>query len=331
MKLNGEALFDYLTEQGLQPSLLEDDTEIVVDCPSPECAGKSPKLYISPDTGGWICFRCHEEGNLHQFLMRVAELTGPEAFEVTRKLRGKGDNDDEREWVKTKEKPKPSEPTNLMLPATFRPIDYNTPEVFKRYLKQRHVSLELAAARNMGYAISGRYNHRVIIPVVNDGVLYTYIARTVLTICPSCTEVMDRCACSHKYPKVLTPSSAEGARPSLALYNLDAVRDAKMNALVITEGVFDALRLPHQAVALMGSGASLTQRTLIAGLAHGRDVILALDPDPAGFKGTLKLADALMSSLIKVRVALLPDGEDVGSMKATGLQQALLNARPYTI
>lgn len=329
MKLNGEALFDYLNDQGLSPSLLEDDTEIIVDCPSPECSGKAPKLYISPDTGGWICFRCHEEGNLHQFLMRVVDLSGPEAFDVTRKLRG-GD-DDEREWTRPKDKPKPTEPTNLMLPATFRPIDYNTPDVFKRYLKKRHVSLELAAARNMGYAISGRYNHRIIVPVENDGTLYTYIARTVLTICPGCTEPMDKCACNHRYPKVLTPSSAEGARPSLALYNLDAVRDAKMNSLIITEGVFDALRLPHQAVALMGSGASVTQRTLIAGLAHGREVILALDPDPAGFKGTLKLADALVSSLIKVRVAILPDGQDVGSMVGTELEEALNKSRPYSL
>jgi DNA primase len=97
------------------------------------------------------------------------------------------------------------------------------------------------------------------------------------------------------------------------------------------EGVFDALRFPYEAVALMGSSASTTQVTLLAGLARGRDVILALDPDTAGYLGAVKVANALASKLVPVRVALLPKGSDIGSLGAEAAEPYLANASRFIL
>lgn len=326
--IKSDALYDYLFDQGLQPEYVEEDTQIVVCCPM--CEDDRPRLYVSSETGAFICFHCHEQGNLHQFLMRVCNLDGNEAFEQGRLIRGS--REDEIDYFEHREERKKEVTAVLTLPRQFHTIDRAAPVQFLKYLEKRHVSPELAINRGIGYAVTGRYAYRVIVPVKNDGHLYTYIGRTVLTQCPNCTELVDDCTCRpYKYPKVLTPTKKQGAQPSHTLYNLEVVHRTRPERLVVVEGVFDALRLPTSSVALLGSSASATQVTLIAGLARGREVILALDPDEAGYKGTLKVADLLSSEMVKVRVALLPEGEDVGSIDQPTLDRCLQEARPYIV
>ena len=99
----------------------------------------------------------------------------------------------------------------------------------------------------------------------------------------------------------------------------------------MVEGVFDALRLPNEAVATLGASASATQITLIAGLARGRECIVCYDSDQAGYLGAIKVAEALTSATIPVRVALLPIGKDPGSMKLSALEKALQQSRRYVL
>ena len=330
MRLNSSALYRWLTEEGHQPDYMEEETEITICCPL--CKDDRARLYVSCESGAWTCFHCHESGNLHQFLMRCMELDGSDAFDVGRHFR-MSDDGEQRDYFEVRERevePKPVE--ILTLPQSFRPITQDSPDIFKNYLGRRGVSVELAASRGIGYSLSGRYAYRVILPVQNDGMLYTFVARSVLQACPNCQEKIDDCTCRpYKFPKVLTPTSKLGARPSYTLYNLDAVRRTKPSPPIVVEGAFDALRLPNRAVGLLGSSASTTQLTLLAGLARPSGIILCLDGDTAGYKGTLKIAEALASEMIKVKVALLPDGRDPGSLNIYDLEQCLEAAKPYIL
>lgn len=327
MPLDVKAVFEWLAEENFQPELVEEDTEITVCCPL--CGDDRPRLYVSTESGQFICFHCHEEGNFHQFLMRVGDMSGSKAMS----LKSEFTTTDPQDWFDAP--PKLVTPKNdaiLRLPPSFKLIDHNTPDEYLRYLEYRGVSVELAMAKGIGYATSGKYAWRIIVPVRNDGKLYTFIARTILAQCPNCREAINDCVCQpRKFPKVLTPETKEGAVPRLTLYNLDAVLKSKSPRVVVVEGVFDALRLPNEAVAVMGSSASRTQITLLTGLLRGRTCVLALDPDTAGYLGTVKVADALTAELIQVSVATLPEGEDVGSLDSAELARYLNQARRYVL
>lgn len=320
-------LFDYLQTQGLEPEFVEEDSEITVCCPL--CGDDRPRLYINSETGAWLCFHCHEEGSLHQFLLEVCNLSGPDAFELTHQWQA--DNDDEFYVERTKRKQAEVDAV-LKLPPAYRPITDEAPEAFKRYLAKRGVGVQLAEARKIGYALQGRYANRVILPVEQDGFLYTFIARTILKTCPNCNFAINDCTCRpYKFPKVLTPFKKEGSKPSHAVYNYDAVAASHSRRLVIVEGAFDALRLPNEAVALMKSSVSGLQLTILAGLARQRDVYICLDGDEAGYKGAVKLAEQLAAETIQARVALLPDGSDPGSLTVEELEGFLSSARRFVL
>ena len=325
-EIKTEALFDYLFEQGFQPEYYEEDTEIVVCCNL--CGDDRPRLYINSDTGAWVCFHCGESGGLHRLLLAVCELNGHEAFELGRTLRNR-EADDIRDYFELSIKKEDPVAMPVVLPQQMHAVDESTPALFSKYLARRHVSLELARARGIGYCVTGRYAYRIVIPVENDGHLYTFIARSVLNKCPTCTERLDACTCRpRQFPKVLTP---KGGHPRLTVFNFDHVRRSISPRVVIVEGVFDALRCPTEAVALLGSSASPTQLALVAGLSRGREVVIALDGDEAGYRGAAKLADALTSELVKVRVALLPTDSDPGSMDKEELDRCLESALRYVI
>lgn len=325
-----EALYNWLYEEGYEPELVEDDTQVAIPCPI--CDDDRPRLYIGTDTGAWICFHCGEQGGLQRFLITGHGLSGGDAFEVQRKMKPRR-SDDEDLFDHFEPKPKKEKVVEkLTLPWDYHPIGHDSPKVFTRYLEGRGIDIDLAAEHGLGFAVSGRYANRIIVPNQSDGKLYTFIARTVLKKCPSCEETIDECSCRpFRFPKVLTPTKKHGAEPSLTLYNLDWVRRSKSKRVVVVEGWADALHRPDEAVALSGSKASATQLTLLAGLARGREIILALDGDEAGYKGTFKIAEALTAEMVRVKVALLPDGFDPGEMDQEEFEECLAKAQAFTL
>lgn len=327
--LKANELVSYLTEEGFDPDFAEDGEEIIFCCPL--CDDDRSRLYVNTQTGGWKCFHCDEHGNLHQLLINVVGLNGSQAFSLRDRVWENGDYDVDV-IIKRREQMETVSNIPLHLPSDMEPIDQNTPQRYLNYLVKRHVSPELAATMGIGFVADGYWGRRIIVPVESDKHLYTFIARTLMTKCPNCDEVLNACTCRpFKYPKVLTPTKKRGAQPRLTLFNLDTLRNGNAGRLVITEGVFDALRLPNEAVATLGASASPTQITLLAGIARGRDTIVAYDPDQAGYTGALNVAKALSSMLVPVRVAVLPEGEDCGSIDRTLLEKCLKRARRFVL
>lgn len=322
--LKAVKFYDWLTDAGFQPELVEDDEEIIVCCPL--CNDDRPRLYISTERGNWICFHCSEQGNLYRFIQVATGAPTSEAFELQQRLTST-DAEEPDDFFDVRHLEKKQAPaTALTLPMSFRPAGPNMPTEFKQYLASRGIGEAVAALRGIGYSESGRYAKRIIIPVINDGHLHTFIARTILTQCPNCMELLDACTCSPiKYPKVLTPSTKNGATPALAIYNYDQVLASTNRPAIVMEGWADALAsYPDQAVALMGSKVSRTQLMLLTILgrnSHG--LILCLDGDFAGYNGATKIAEALSAELIKVRVAILPMSKDPGKLIEAGKKDVL--------
>ena len=330
-EVDGDRLFDLLAREGLDPEWMEEETEIAIACPL--CEDDRPRLYIGSDTGAWICFHCDEQGGFMQLLGHVVSLDTHQQMEARRRIVDEAVDDP---WAAQTAEPKREAPNGdarlaaaCELPSEFKPFSAGVaPEVFNRYLLYRRINLALASVRGLGYAVGGRYARRLVVPVANDGFLFTFVARSVLAGCPNCEEPFEDCTCERRFPKVLTPS---GGKPKLSLYNLDFVRVSQSERVVVVEGVFDALSLPAEGLALLGSSLSPTQLLLLAGVSRGRQVYVALDGDKAGRAGARRVADALISALVPCFIASLPDGADPNSLERDQLEDCLTKAKRYVL
>lgn len=317
--INGESLYTILHEEGFDPDFTEEDEEIAIICPL--CEDDEPRLTINAESGAWICFRCGERGGPLQIFTVICDMEGADAMDKLREIRS--DTGFTRVVAPRIETPF----EGVELPPEYIPVDETSPPFVLKYLTKRKVSVSLAQEHHIGYALEGRYAYRVILPVVTDGVLYSFVARTMFKRCPECLQKLGSCTCEYEFRKVLTPT---GGKPSLTLYNYEAVREAGTSggsAVVLVEGSFDALRRHTNSLALLTSHVSPAQVTLLAALR--RPVILCLDGDDAGRHGTQQSAEALVSAMIPTLVATLSEGEDPGSVEDEYYQEVLDNAKPF--
>ena len=162
----------------------------------------------------------------------------------------------------------------------------------------------------MGYCTAGFYSGRVIIPVYGKPrrTLYTFVARAVTLA-------------AEARGKVLYPPHS---RPGGTLFNLDRVQPGP---LILVEGVFDALRVPSRAVAVLGSQLSAAQMELLTQLGtEWHPIIVCMDGDRAGRQASKAILKQLWGNMLPDREAILPDGVDPADAPAEVLADALAYA-----
>lgn len=328
--IDTEGLFELLLGEGFDPEFVEEEEEITIICPL--CEDDKPRLHVNAGSGTWICFHCDARGSFMDLFRQVIGLNPDEAYEANRKLRTE---DDRPRAATSKAEPEnDTPPEDVDLPTGYRPFvdleDHREDRVnaqapYLNYLLGRGISLQTAMTRRMGYAVNGKYRHRVIVPAYTGGILYGYMARTILKTCPVCLAPLDSCMCEPPYKKVLQP---DGGHPKMTLYNYDFVLRSEAKRAIVMEGWGDALRLPLEGLALMGSSISPHQIRLLHALhLRGKEIIICLDGDEAGRSGAKKVTEALISCMIPCKLAQLPDGVDPGSAVMIVLQDRLIQAR----
>ena len=218
--------------------------EIRVNCPDSihiPRVGKSDvkrRLYINPRKNAAHCFRCG--------------FGTKDAAGLVQRLRLDVGLQD---WGDAPE----ADRGEVRLPDDFT-LDYTiTPfgSQAMAYLEARNLSRLTIAAYGIGYCTRGPQAFRVVIPVIEDGALVTWQARDWTGTYRS---------------KYMTP---KGARPD-AMFNYDRARGT--GVLVLVEGIFDALRLPEYAIALLGKGWNDAKRAKIL-RAKPNTVYVMLDAD----------------------------------------------------
>ena len=115
-----------------------------------------------------------------------------------------------------------------------------------------------------------------------------------------------------------------GFHKSLEVYNLDRAVATGQRGLIVVEGFFDAMKL-HQAgfpfvVALMGCSMSEEQERLL--VAHAEMVLLMLDGDEAGQKGTDEILLRLGRKVWTKTVTIL-DGKQPDQLSTKELKELL--------
>lgn len=196
---------------------------------------------------------------------------------------------------------------NPPLGFTLKNLDY---ERAYAYAEIRGISRTTAEQFGLAVALSGGYKGRLIIPIIDyqDGqdVLVGYAAR----------------ALDESEPKYLFPSREKGFFKSHLAFNLALVRGQR--AAVVTEGFFDCMKVTQAGfpcVSLMGSDISSHQAELLC--THFERLVLFLDGDAAGRRGTDRALVEIGRRGRYVRAVLLPDGSQPDELAADEIKRLL--------
>ena len=289
--MNVTRLIATLESKDFRVEHAEQETELIINCPL--CYSEEKKLYISTDNGSWICFRCDARGGLRDLLLRVCEMTMNEAVPLEMSLVAGAKKRAGMARVR------PSPASIIDLPKTFHLLgldDIASPAA--HYLEGRGIGLPQAMALGIGYCIFGYYQYRVIVPVMTQGALRTFVARSWL----------DKPA-----KKVLMPPGSQAERALFGYDNLENGRPLPEH-IILVEGVFDAIGLWNAGYpatfATLGAHVTDLQRNLIKQL-KPKSVTLLRDDDEAGQKAALKEGQALSEAMLTVKIAHL-GGVDPG-------------------
>jgi DNA primase len=244
----------------------------------PFCNHKKPKLEIDLNTNDkgenkYACWVCGTKGRKISKLLKLLKVSKEDALNVLKYVK-KG-TVEEYYQAETRK--------GLTLPAEFKPLvsSTDTSNTFKRarhYLASRGVFEPEIRKYQIGYADSGEYAGRIIIPSYNEfGVLDFYIGRSI----------------QDAYVKYLKPE----------IESTDFIFfDSFINwnkPVVLCEGVFDAMAIKINAVPLLGKFAkSILKRRILE--FDTPMVYVALDQDAK--KEAVKLGEDLMRLGIRVGV-----------------------------
>ena len=182
----------------------------------------------------------------------------------------------------------------IELPSEFislcnKDVSLNSLEA-RRYLRDRGITKENILFWKMGFAVSGEFEGRIIIPSFNDmGKLNYFIAR----------RYDDKNWMRYKNPKV----------------NKDIIFNELMidwnEDITIVEGVFDAIKAKN-AIPLLGSTLREESKLFKQLLKHDSEIYIALDPDAE--KKAERLIKSLMSYDAEVYKIDISGKKDVGEM-----------------
>ncbi len=319
--------------------------------PCPFHQGKHDNFSVSP-RGGYVCFVCHEKGDVFTFVEKrlgldfveavkwVGAKAGIEVTEVNRSVEGA----DPRE---------PSFETNAAAADWFQQQlrDDTSGATARDYLAGRRLTLDDAARFLLGYAprdpaqmrtylhglgfddarqleagllvkregqeeLHARFRHRLIFPILDlQGRVAGFGGRVL----------------GDGEPKYLNSAESDIFSKRKLLYGLSWAKQSVRRAdrVLVVEGYFDVIRVMlagiEEVVAPLGTALTETQASLLR--KYTKNVVLLYDSDLAGQKATFRAGDELLRNGAAVRVITLPDGEDpdtfVAKAGAEGLERAI--------
>ena len=303
--------------------------------PCPFHQGKDPNFSVST-RGGYMCFVCHEKGDVFTFVQKrlgldfveavkyVGARSGVEVTEVTRD-RSTGPDPRERFWeingAAAEYFTRVLWDDPLGGPAreylSGRELDRATadrfglgfaprdPALLREHLDSlgfdaaRQVESGLFIVREEGGDARPRFRNRLMFPIYDpQGRVIAFGGRVI----------------GQGEPKYLNSAESPVFVKGGTLYGLNWAKNAmrRDERALVVEGYFDCVRLlaagVESAVAPLGTALTVGQAELIR--KYTTTVFLLYDSDKAGLKATFRAGDVLLAQGMKVHVVTLPDGED---------------------
>ena len=315
--------------------------------PCPFHQGKDPNFSVSP-RGGYVCFVCHEKGDVFTFVQKrlgldfvdavkyVGGKSGIEVKDVARERQGPDPR--EKFWEINGAAAEYFRATlweqELGAPAreylAKRAMDRETSDRFGLGFAPKDPSLMRAHLATLGFdearqlesgllhrregeeELRPRFRNRLMFPIFDpQGRVIAFGGRVI----------------GQGEPKYLNSAESPVFVKGTTLYGMNWAKNAirRDERVLLVEGYFDAIRLMaagvESVVAPLGTALTEPQAELIR--KYTTTVFLLYDSDQAGLKATFRAGDMLLKQGFKVHVVTLPEGDDPDTFVAKNGKEKL--------
>jgi len=305
---------------------------------------KTPSFVVTPDRGTFKCFGCGEGGNAFGFLMRVENLTFPEAVRQLAAENGievpetRGEGGETRRLFEA----------NAVAHECYRAALRAEASPGARYLASRGIDAAAITRFEIGYApdrwdtvathleeknIPARVGERagLLKPGRSGGHYDMLRGRVTFPIRDVRGRVVGfggRVLSAEQEPKYLNTPESPVFQKRRAFFGFPTALEPmrREGRAVVVEGYFDLLALHRAGIdgAVATCGTALTEE-------HARDlrrrtkkVVLLFDGDEAGQKAMERALEVLLPAGLRVHAAVLPAAEDPDDFLARAGAEALV-------
>lgn len=304
---------------------------------------KSPSFTVSREKQLFYCFGCGAGGDVFNFMMRIENLTFPQAARwLAERAHIPWEDEESPDAERRRKEREAIFRLNKLAAEYYHQVLLNSNQAVnaREYLKRRALDGEAILQFQLGYALSAwdgltglfqkkgvpmslaekaglvlaghngfydRFRDRVIFPILDpQGRVVAFGGRIM----------------GDGHPKYLNSPDTPVFSKGRYLYGLYHAKEAirARNQAVIVEGYTDVIQ-SHlhghpEVVASLGTALTLDQiKTLRRYTDH---VVIAYDADTAGQSATVRGLELVRGSGISVRVAVLPEGDDPDSLLRRG-------------
>jgi DNA primase len=300
---------------------------------------KTPSFNVSAAKGIFKCFGCGEGGDAVQFVMKIENLSYPEAL----RWLAKKYNIQLEEIAPSAEILEKQQAADSLYIVNAFAQEYFQSQLFEtdygksiglQYFKERGLREETIRRFGLGYSnginsdlvqtstgkgykleimqsaglasSAGKdfFRQRVMFPIHNiSGKVLGFGGRTLST--------------DKKTPKYLNTPESEIYHKSKILYGISQAKKAILqeNMCYMVEGYMDVITLSQAGIenVVASSGTSLTVGQIQLVKRFSPNLTILYDGDAAGIKAALRGLELVLEQDLNVRVLLIPDGEDPDS------------------
>lgn len=294
----------------------------------------SPSFSVQKDKQIYKCFSCGESGNVITFVQKYNGITFAEALKMladrvgiplnvstTRKINTKYEklyeiNDTVNKYFKA----------NLLSNEGVKAI---------KYLEDRKISKDIINEFNIGLStsnklsniLSKKYSYEELVKLdickdingryydtFQDRIIFPIIDENNNVIAFSGRKYTNEDLNNNTLPKYSNTKETDIFKKSEVFYNINnAINEIKKKReIIITEGFMDTIRMSSigykNVVAIMGT--AFTEKHLLKIKKWKCKVILNLDQDDAGVKGTIEAGETLLKNNIDTEVIVFDDYKD---------------------
>lgn len=305
---------------------------------------RTPSFFVTPQKQSFYCFGCTESGDVFSYIQKTQGLSFPNTVAQLAEQAGMVLEHEDPEHTAQKKK---TGSTMESACIWFQEQLYTEEGQGARdFLKKRGVDrlalerFRIGWAPHHGPALPGWLEVGLARPSeYNDEIYPFFRGRLMFPIENAKGQVVafGGRALNDANPKYLNSAANPFFHKKSTLYGWPhALRFEKKTPLVLVEGYFDVVHAQNQGLAAVAPmGTALTSDHLLQAWTRNAEIVLCFDGDDAGRQASVRALDVVLSVLktgFSVRVALLPEKQDPGSLVESGkgsvLKREIENALP---